>query len=40
MAMVGQGPKSFNTTAVAAKALKEYWKSRGQGHDEQDDITA
>jgi hypothetical protein len=38
--MAGQRPKSFNTTAVTAKALEEYRKSRGQGHDEQDDIAA
>ena len=35
-ATVGQGPKSFNKTAVVAKALEEYQKSRGQGHDVQD----
>ena len=34
--MAGQGPKSFNKTAVVGKALEEYQKSRGQGHDEQD----
>jgi hypothetical protein len=38
--MAGQGPKSFNKTAVTSKALEEYQKSRGTGKDEQDDLTA
>jgi hypothetical protein len=38
--MAGQGPKSFNKTAVTAEALKEYQENHGQGHDQQNDIAA
>ena len=39
-AMPGQGPKSFNKTAVVEKAREEYWKSHGQGHNKQGDLAA